>query len=360
MSAPTISVVVPCRNEARSLVAALDALEGQDFPRHRFEILVVDGGSTDGSCDIAGSRGVRLLADRGRGPGAARNVGVRAARGEIVAFTDADCMPRPDWLTSIAEVFAEQPNAAGVAGSLRMPRHTLLGRLEDNDALAHYAGTITSNVAYRRDVLLEVGGFAEELLCCEDGDLAWRVQDAGHRIVHDRRPVVTHAPPEVGGSLAPYLGKQLWYARHDVIAHARAVRRVVHRRPQLPQGSAAGALDALRSLENVAWLGVILGGVAVRAPVVAGLGAAALLTRAAKRAAEAAREAGDVSPRVLVAATAIDAAKSVLRGAGTLLGLADLARPSRRELVRLPAAASLAPRAPVLPARLGALPRAAG
>ncbi|HWH07563.1 MAG TPA: glycosyltransferase, partial [Candidatus Thermoplasmatota archaeon] len=220
-----ISVVVPCRNEAASLRACLDALALQDYPRDRFEVIVVDGGSTDGCADVARARGTRLLADRGEGPAAARNLGIRAAQGGIVAFTDADCMPRPDWLTRVAEVFAEDPGVAGVAGALRMPRETFLGRLEDDEARAHYRGVITSNVSYRRAALLDVGGFDESLQCAEDYDLAWRLVDAGHRVVHDPRPVVVHSPPEVHGSVAGYLRKQLWYAESDVPAHVRAFRR---------------------------------------------------------------------------------------------------------------------------------------
>jgi len=312
------SVIIPCRNEAGTLEACLDALDRQSFPRGRFEVLVVDGQSTDGCGEIARKRGVRLLEDPGDGPSAARNVGIREARGAIVAFTDADCVPSPGWLAALHEVFAERPALGGVGGALRMPRRTLLGRLEDNDARAFYRGVITSNVAYRRDALLSVGGFDETLACAEDYDLAWRLRDAGFEVVHDPRPVVVHDPPEIDGSLSTYLRKQFWYARHDVPTHARALARARRgasgSREALPgvllSAPPAGLLAAAAAgaLGGEAWL------------VAAGLaGAAARATRRVLKGG-AGREA---LPMIAVAT-----AKELARGAGTLRGLVDLARSS--------------------------------
>src|SRR5699024_6303449 len=138
---------------------------------------------------------------------------------------DADCVPRGDWLARVAEVFEEDASVAGVAGSIRMPRRTLIGRMEDLEARAYYRGVITSNVAYRLDVLLAVGGLFESLCRAQDLDLAWRVRDAGHRVVPDPRPVVVHDPPEISGRAWGYLRKHFWYARSDVPASLRALRR---------------------------------------------------------------------------------------------------------------------------------------
>ena len=245
-----VTVVVACRDEVATLPACLDALEAQDH--HDFEVLAIDGCSTDGSTELLRSRRVRVLNDTGNGPAGARNVGIEAARGEIVAFTDADCVPRFDWLAWLVARF-EEPTVAGVAGGLRLPRDTLLGRLEDNDARLHYAGYITSNVAYRRSVLREVGGFDPTLRCAEDYDLAWRILDHGHRIVHEPRAVVLHNPPELENGLPSYLAKQFWYARHDIPTHALALARAWQAAgPAYGSGAAAaglleGRLRAVRS-----------------------------------------------------------------------------------------------------------------
>lgn len=331
---PAISVVIPSRNEAGSLSTCLDALEGQDFPRDRYELIVVDGHSTDGCDAAARARGVRLLSDHGDGPSAARNLGIRAARAPIVAFTDADCIPERDWLTRIAEVFAEDPLLDGVGGGLRVTRLSLLGRMEDSDAQAAYRGFITSNVAYRREVLLALGGFDEKLQCCEDYDLAWRAMDAGYRVLHDPRPLVVHNPPEIAGPIHAYLKKQWWYGRNDVPAHARAVLRGT-RAGGARVGAAAALLDMGTSLRDAGLALALVGGALARSPLAmaAGAGGAALLAgKSVVRAGRATR-----TPLALSEAparVAVGAAKTLARGFGTLAGLAELAKPERAALLR--------------------------
>lgn len=345
---PAISVVIPCRNERETLDHCLAALDAQRFPRERFEVIVVDGGSTDGSREVALARGVRLLDDGANGPSGARNIGIRAARADIIAFTDADCVPQDDWLTRIAEVFAEDATLAGVAGALRMPRSTLVGRLEDMDAVVHYRGFITSNVAYKRDVLLSIGGFDESLCCAEDYDLAWRAMDAGHRILHDRRPVVLHEPPEVTGPLATFLRKQFWYARNDVPTHLRALRRARATSSPGMAGSAEaarGMLHALRDAGSAAAVGSLF-----FVPELAALGAVALALQSGRSVRRTALQAGESNKRDIAAMALIDAGKRLARGAGTLVGYAELALPKKRALLTSPStrswgvAPSLAPR----------------
>lgn len=340
----SFSVVIPCRNEADTLAECLGALQEQDYPREKFEIIVVDGGSTDGSRHLARRGGVRVLRDNGEGPSAARNLGIRAARAPIVAFTDADCEPRPDWLTRLAEVFAEDPSLAGVGGGLRLERGTLLGIMEDVDAQMVYRGFITSNAAYRRDVLLEVGGFAEDLQCAEDYDLAWRVMDAGHRVVHDPRPVVVHRPPELHSPLE-YYKKQVWYARSDVPTYLRAFRRA----RAGAKGSAGALLQSTEALRDAFCTATLGGGLAAASPAIAGAGLAGTTLLCAHRTLARLRAAGEPA-RLLPGILAATTAKTLVRGFGTLLGVADLARPSVRRLVRPPEAVSLAPATRPLPA----------
>lgn len=338
---PRVSVVVPCRNEGAALARCLDALDAQDLPSTKFEVLVVDGRSTDGCGAYAIARGHALLQDPGRGPAAARNVGIDAARGEIVAFTDADCVPRFDWLSRLVAAFDADPGVGGVAGGLRMPRDTLLGRLEDNDARVHYRGFITSNIAYRRDVLLQVGGFDEELRCAEDYDLAWRVLDAGFRIEHDLAAVVKHEPPEVAGSLATYLRKQFWYARNDLPAHALAVRRA--RAAGVPLLGSQQAIAGVRSAARRAtWTALAGAGILARSPLilVGALGGAAITS--ARDVTRTVREVGADTTEIARLAAA-ETAKRLVRGAGTMAGALDLARPRMRRALRRAGSAAKVP-----------------
>ena len=90
-----ISVIVPARDAEATLGACLDGLAAQDAEH---EVIVVDDGSTDGTRALATRAGARVIDGGGRGPGAARDAGVAAARGDVLAFTDADCVPEPGWL----------------------------------------------------------------------------------------------------------------------------------------------------------------------------------------------------------------------------------------------------------------------
>ena len=92
------SVVVPAYQSAATIGGTLDALARQDLDEP-YEVIVVDDGSTDGSAEIAERAGVTsVLRQPNLGPAAARNAGVAAAAGDAIAFTDADCLPEPDWL----------------------------------------------------------------------------------------------------------------------------------------------------------------------------------------------------------------------------------------------------------------------
>lgn len=325
---PRVSVVIPVRNERRTLGACLDALAMQDHPPSRVEILLVDGCSTDGSLELAAERGVRILHDPGRGPGAARNVGIEAAQGHIVAFTDADCVPRFDWLTRIVARFEADPTLAGVAGAMRLPRGTIVGRFEDNDARLRYLGYITSNVAYRRDALVEIGGFDESLACAEDYDLAWRLLDRGHRIAHEPDAIVLHDPPETSSGVRVYLQKQFWYARHDVPAHVQALRRA-WRATGPCAGSQLAGRGMIDALGSAGWTLASCGGLAARSGPVAGLALGAILASSAARVGQTLAEIGE-GARDAPAMAALDVAKRLARGAGTLVGLGDAALAQRR------------------------------
>ncbi|MCA1814169.1 MAG: glycosyltransferase [Halobacteriales archaeon] len=216
------SVIIPVLNEGARLRRCLDAVRAQDLDGD-MEVIVVDGGSTDGGPDRARQLPVRLLAAPGTTAGAARNIGAAHARGRFLVFTDADCVPQRGWLRHLTGHLRERPDLAGAGGALRNARHGRPGVFEDWDNIACYHGIITSNVAYRADAFREVGGFDPALRCAEDWDLGWRLLDAGHRIGHCRSAIVVHEP---AGNLnyAAFLRKQVWYARSDVPAFAKTLR----------------------------------------------------------------------------------------------------------------------------------------
>ena len=167
-----ISVVIPFRNEERYIERCLRALTTQQDVEGEHEVVAVSDRSTDGSADIVRSfAGVRLLESHAPGPYAARNVGAAATTGDIVAFTDADCEPRADWLRELAAAFGDR-SALAVLGTRSPARDSYaLSLLASYDRARDdyifggrradlYYGS-ANNCAFRRAAFTEFGGFAE-------------------------------------------------------------------------------------------------------------------------------------------------------------------------------------------------------
>lgn len=205
------SVVVPTRDRPDDLAAFLDALRRQRTER-RFEIVVVDDAVPAGLA-VAPEDGpeVRVVAAGGVGPGAARNVGLSHARGRLILFADDDTTPDPGWLEAACRYLDEHPGAVAVEGATVSPPYDHLREYSiENERGGRY---ITCNIAYRRAVLDELGGFDEIFpYNCEDLDLAFRALRIGPigfadgmRVVHHPRPIslrelvsrARHAPSEV-------------------------------------------------------------------------------------------------------------------------------------------------------------------
>src|SRR5262245_57961639 len=118
---PFVSVIVPVFDERRRLDALLGALSKQDYPADRFECVVVDNESIRGLRQPqALPFAVQILHERRPGSYAARNCGVRAARGEILAFTDVDCRPRADWLTSAVSLIGQPDSFVMIGGKVEV------------------------------------------------------------------------------------------------------------------------------------------------------------------------------------------------------------------------------------------------
>jgi glycosyltransferase involved in cell wall biosynthesis len=188
----TVSVVVPTVGR-ESLAAVLAGLA--DLP----EVIVVDDRpAPDGP--LAVPPWVTVVRGRAAGPAAARNTGWRAARGAWVAFLDDDVVPARDWADRLAGDLAAAPGAGGVQGRVVVPLPTGRAPTDWERCTAGLAGArwVTADLAYRRAVLEEVGGFDERFPRAyrEDADLALRVRRAGYRLEVGTRTVTHPVRPE--------------------------------------------------------------------------------------------------------------------------------------------------------------------
>jgi glycosyltransferase involved in cell wall biosynthesis len=187
---PEVSVVIPTHDRPAGLAAALAALRAQDLDPARFEVIVVD----DGSSPPARADGVRLLRhEAARGPAAARNTGWRAARAPLVAFTDDDCTPTAGWLSAL--LGAAGGERVVVQGPIAPPPGEYVGPF---DRTVEAAGPnrifYTANVAYPRTLLERLGGFDEwfRRACGEDVELGARAVRAGAEVRFAREAMVFH------------------------------------------------------------------------------------------------------------------------------------------------------------------------
>lgn len=195
---PPISVIIPTRNRRADLQRCLQALAAQDLPKDSFEIIVCDDGSDeDLSAAIEAAQqwglAIRYLRQEPKGPAAARNLGIRNARGEVVAMTDSDTLPEPTWLRKLSEALAAHPDAVAAEGKVYARNEGEFGPLGEGPSNTAGGVYLTCNCAYRRATLLEIGGFDESFPypAYEDTELAARAQQIG-RIVWQPEAVVIH------------------------------------------------------------------------------------------------------------------------------------------------------------------------
>lgn len=201
---PALSVIVPAYNAAETLDECLAALLEQSTPRSEYEVIVVDDGSMDSTPEVIKRYGVRLLSQPNQGPGAARNLGVSQARGEIVLFTDADCAPSREWMEEMVKPLAE-PGVVAVKGAYRTRQKALLARFIQAEFAERYAllereryvdFVDSHSAAYRKAEFLAAGGFDPDFLLSEDVNLSYKLSRQGHKMVFNPQAIVYHRHPE--------------------------------------------------------------------------------------------------------------------------------------------------------------------
>lgn len=189
-----ISVIIPALNEEHYITSCLSAITSQSDDN--YELIVVDGGSTDRTGELA-----EKFADKIIGPikpvGAARNAGARIAKGEILAFIDADTVTSPNWLESITKSMDGGGDIVGASGPV-LPLdgngfdRAVYGITTNQILKATLAINLPMvpgcNCAYKRDVFLKVGGFDEDRILSEDMSLSLKVRREG-RIAYNKHMV---------------------------------------------------------------------------------------------------------------------------------------------------------------------------
>ncbi len=199
---PTVSVIIPVFNDYPALARCLAALEAQSYPRERFDIFVIDNGSTERAPLPAMSKAT-LLEEPRPGSFRARNVGIAASKGEVLAFIDSDCLPARDWLENGVAALLHCKGPAYVAGRVVTvpadPEHPTPTELYEMSTAfpfdkhlkdSHYGGS--GNLFVWRSIIEDVGPFDAEMQSGGDAEFGRRVFLAGYQQFFAGDAVVSH------------------------------------------------------------------------------------------------------------------------------------------------------------------------
>ncbi|MEK7376462.1 MAG: glycosyltransferase, partial [Candidatus Margulisiibacteriota bacterium] len=217
---PFCSVIVPTHNRSKYLKAALQSVLNQSVPFDKYELLIIDDGSIGDDTKkvvwelqrLYPERAIRYYYQENAGPAAARNLGIRNAKGEIIFFTDDDCIVPSNWMQALLDGYYRYPDAVGVGGWFVPPQEALKSNMVakfiyytafynsrisplllsheiiSNDPLACFGmfAYNTANISFRRNILERTGGFREEFRRpgYEDSDLALRILHNGGQLLY--------------------------------------------------------------------------------------------------------------------------------------------------------------------------------
>ncbi len=204
---PFVTVIVPVYNDKQRIKLCIEALLKQTYPRDRYEVIVVDNGSTDGTRAAIQQYPVTMLVeDQIQSSYAARNKGLAQARGDVIAFTDSDCIPTSQWMEEgLRAMHAEQADLVG--GRVRFlfsPRPTgaeiydSLSHLKMADYIRDLKGAVTANLFVRRHVITKLGVFPSTMQ--SGGDMFWTRQATsnGYSLIYAPAAEVGHPTRRLG------------------------------------------------------------------------------------------------------------------------------------------------------------------
>ncbi len=230
-----VSVIIPTYNAADRLRECLQALEKQNFPREQYEIIVVDDGSTDATALIIKNYYVRYYYQMNKGPAAARNKGVKMAIGNIILFTDSDCIPDNNWIKEMVSSF-QSPEIAGVKGTYKTAQRALWARFAQIEFIERYKLLLknkyidmidTYSAGYRKNLFLSMGGFDTSFPVPnnEDTDLSYRMSLNGYKMVFNPDAIVWHTGhPD---TTMKYVKLKFWRGYWRMVVYQRYSAKII-------------------------------------------------------------------------------------------------------------------------------------
>ncbi len=188
---PQISVIVPAYNEEKYIGKCLDSLTNQDLDKNLYEILVIDNNSTDKTGTVALAYPVKMFLEKRKGVAYTRSLGVEKSQGQIIAFTDSDCIVPKNWISNFLAKFAKDPKldaAGGVFAFYDGNKFLKTLALKTQKFTWHLSG---GNMAIRRKSLSQIGGFEPLVHAGEDVLLTLKLQKQGTFLIDQNNVVQT-------------------------------------------------------------------------------------------------------------------------------------------------------------------------
>jgi glycosyltransferase involved in cell wall biosynthesis len=231
-----ISIIIPAYNAQKTINKCLDSLLHQSINKSRYEIIVIDDGSTDTTLQrIKEYEGVRVITQTNQGPAAARNLGAREAKGEKLLFTDADCKPDFHWVEEMIKPLAN-PDIVGVKGIYVTEQKEIIARFvqieyEDKYDKMRRVEFIdfvdTYSAAFRRGIFINMGGFdiSFPVACIEDIDFSFKLANKGYKMVFNPKAVVCHRHPS---TIKDYVKKKYKFAYWRLVSSMNNPTKVVN------------------------------------------------------------------------------------------------------------------------------------
>ncbi len=201
---PLVSVIIPVFNEPDLLKVCLKALEEQTYPKNLYEVIVVDNGSKESIEPIVRQFSqAQATFESYPGSYAARNKGISLTKGEIIAFTDSDCIPALDWIEKGVKNLLQVNNCGLVGGKIEIfvqdPHHPTAVELYDRlyafpqkKYVEEYKFAVTANLFTFKSILERVGGFNQNLKSGGDYEWGWRVHSSGYQLFYAEDTLVAH------------------------------------------------------------------------------------------------------------------------------------------------------------------------
>lgn len=212
------SVIIPAKNEETNIHGCLDSIFTNTYPKIKYEVIVIDNGSVDRTVALAESCGAKVVQMPGVNISALRNHGAKIAQGRVLVFIDADCTVAEDWMAQAAQylyrddiaLFGSPPGIP--LDSTWVQRTWLFVRGKREKAIKEVPWLESMNMFAPRDLFLELGGFNEKLITCEDVDLSYRMATHG-KVLSDINIKATHHGE--ARTLREFFRKERWRGKSN-------------------------------------------------------------------------------------------------------------------------------------------------